>query len=285
MRLLQGSFVQRTAQVKKPEYKPIITKAAFEQKEPDAGNSVVCLSSNDYVFHQVTALSSCQIDGFIISSDTTKFINDNNNAWSHTHLKQYYSSFIGGHNYYEHQQEPSKSLGFICDARIRPVKINEEGVMVYYCDLLIATNISKPYNHTLTENIARGQITTFSMGCESTSIRCSRCGLISEDSENDCNHLMFQLGDGFLTKEGKDSQTAAIIFDKAADGTQGSIEFYEISYVKDPAFPGAVAGWKVEVPADTKVYFSVPNSALTRPEPMKNGIKYWLDRQCGQIVK
>ena len=104
---------------------------------------VVALNSDDFLFSQSTIVCSVVLepDSYKISSDTSKYVNQNGDCWSNESLKANYKSFIGSFNYVNHVQEPEKSVGFIADTVLRRVFLDPEGQrFVYYCDILIATN-------------------------------------------------------------------------------------------------------------------------------------------------
>jgi hypothetical protein len=227
------------------------------------------LNSSDWIFTQVVALSSCPVgeDGHI-PTDYRMYINDNGNAWSNEELKQYYGSFIGGHNYYEHEQEPERSYGFIVDAVLRPVDA------VYYVDLLVATSSKRPPDQEVFNRICRNDLVTLSMGCESAGCQCSRCGKVYvwKEMENEplCSHLNYQLGCDYIGSEG-DSYTTAMI-------VTGNIEFGEISWVEDPAFSGATSNYRVGFPPNQEIFFEFPKAALERASRIFAGAKWWLDQ-------
>ena len=105
------------------------------------------------------------VDGFqidrkysdwLITPETSKYINNNNDAWERNLLLACFRTFIGGENYVEHIQIPEMSKGKIIDAAARDL-----GDSVYV-DLLIATNRR---HRSLISAITSKQLQTLSMGC------------------------------------------------------------------------------------------------------------------------
>lgn len=257
----------------------LVTNGNFvSTKYADKDKHTIMLNSSDWIFTQVTALSSCPIDGYYIPAEYRIYINENGNAWSNEQLKRYYGTFIGGHNYYEHEQDPCMSYGFIVDAGLRPVGD------VYYVDLLVATSTVKPPNQSVFNRICRNDIKTLSMGCQSEACQCSRCGKVFRNLETAvlCSHLNHQLGCDFVSKEGDTYTTAMIVTD---GGVDGNIEFGEISWVNDPAFAGATSNYRISLPANQEIYFEFPKAALERANRDFAGAKWWLDQNLVTIKR
>ena len=91
-----------------------------------------------------------------ITPDTTKFVNNNFDAWEKKLLLACFRTFIGGENYVEHIQIPELSKGKIIDAAARDIGDS------IYVDILVATDRKhKP----LISAISGGSLQTLSMGC------------------------------------------------------------------------------------------------------------------------
>lgn len=266
-----------------PDPKPptLIGKRNFKfNSARDKDKFTIAMNTSDWMFTQATALTSCPIEDFRISSANKKFINWNGNAWSNESLEKYYPTFIGGHNYYNHEQEPNRSYGFIVDAFLRPVG------EVNYVDLLIATNVKKTPNQYVLDKITRNQINTMSMGCESSACQCSRCGKVYYDVEKEplCSHLNHQMGSSFIGREGGDYTTAMIVTDHCNDPRYtGFIEFYEESWVDSPACDGAVVAYRINLPHNQEVFFEMPKASFDRELKERNGVKHWYDNQFVKI--
>lgn len=93
---------------------------------------------------------------FYVTPQTTKFINNNLDAWERRLLLATYRTFVGGENYVEHLQVPELSKGKIIDACARDI-----GDSVYV-DILVATDLK---HRPLVKAIQTGQLSTLSMGC------------------------------------------------------------------------------------------------------------------------
>ena len=265
--------------------KPLGRRAQAKEENPDLGYKVIKLKSDDWLFTQLIAVSSCHIvDGFRIPSHMTQFVNHNHNAWSNDNLMKYYKTFIGAHNYYNHQQDARKSFGFVCDASIRRIEMPEQHDFVYYTDLLVATSRVSPYDPSVVQRMDEGRVNTWSVGCVSTSLQCSRCGHVSEDPKNDCQHMQWELGRKFLSPLGDISVTAAIVVPFFADGRDGKVEFTEMSMVDDPAFPGAVSCFRIDIPPASDMFFRIPNVAWDRKNPNANGVIHWHKKGLVEVV-
>jgi hypothetical protein len=105
------------------------------------------------------------VDGFqierkyadwLITPETSKYVNNNNDAWETNLLMACYRTFIGGENYVEHIQIPEMSKGKIIDAAARDIGDS------IYIDILVAT---QRRHRSLISAITSGQLQTLSMGC------------------------------------------------------------------------------------------------------------------------
>ncbi len=93
---------------------------------------------------------------FRVTPETSKYINNNFDAWSRGVLGKSFSTFIGGHNFVEHVQQENLSKGRIIDAVARDVGES------LYIDILIATHRK---HSSLVKAIESGAMGTLSMGC------------------------------------------------------------------------------------------------------------------------
>lgn len=259
---------------------PLVSPSFVIPKDRKYQMAVIRLNSSDWIFSQSTAIASCAVrDGYVIPESSIKYINANHNAWPNEKMAKYYRSFIGAQHYYNHIQDPHLSYGFVLDAKLRDV--ND----VHYVDLMVATSIRDTPNERVLQRVVKDELKTMSMGCMSPSVVCSRCGHVS-DGDHDCEHLRYQLGNKFLLEDGTTSQVAAIVNDKNMDDKEEPIEFFEISWVDDNAFKGAVAGYRIDgMPRDREIYATIPYTALTRENPMHNGVSCWMRKGYVDLVE
>lgn len=227
---------------------------------------VVALNSDDFLFSQSTIVCSVVLepDSYKISSDTSKYVNQNGDCWSNESLKANYKSFIGSFNYVNHVQEPEKSVGFIADTVLRRVFLDPEGQrFVYYCDILIATN--RGYED-LVKKILTDKIEFMSMGCEAHTTICSKCGkTYSSDDDLLCDCLANSKGKYFIDSDGRRRVVAEIL----GTAEPGSVEFIEASWLTEvPAFDGAYKRNVLQIPHGTSIEVTLPESALDK-EAMK----------------
>lgn len=166
---------------------------------------------------------------YYIKPNTSKFVNNNNDAWERKLLLACYKTFIGGENYVEHIQIPEMSKGKILDAAARNI-----GDSVYV-DILVATDRKhKP----LVSAITSGQLGTLSMGCSVNFTICSKCGNVAEDETQLCSDIRYFKGSEFIDEMGVTRKIAELC--GHIDAEPGSVGFIEGSWVANPAFKGAV---------------------------------------------
>jgi len=175
----------------------------------------------------------CQISvkwpSFRIKPECHEIINNNGDAWERSLLLSTYRSFIGAHNYLEHIQLPELSKGFIVDAIARDLGKS------CYVDILVATD--RKHNQ-LVSDILSGAITGLSMGCISLFTICTKCGNVAADDSQICPCVAY---DGklskFIDESGKEQIVAELI---GHISVPQSNQFIEASWVRNPAFRGAV---------------------------------------------
>lgn len=266
-----------------------VSSGPVETVDPGYGFKIVKLKSDQWIFTQVTALASCIISGYYVDPKTIKYANNNYNCWSNEILYKYYPTFIGAQNYYNHEQDPRKSYGFIAGATIRKIQLKEaenpETDFVYYVDLLVATNKIVPPNPRVIQRMLTGELKTWSMGCDSSSLQCTKCGMLSENPEDDCVHMKYELGRRFITPLGQEAKVLAIVTPNRPSGKKGIVKFKEISMVEGPAFKGAVSGFLLDIPPGQDVFFKIPASAWNRKKTDHNGVVCWKDRGYVEVVR
>ena len=183
-------------------------------------------------------LGKSMVDGFqierkyadwLITPDTSKYVNNNNDAWERKLLLACFRTFIGGENYVEHIQIPEMSKGKIIDAAARDI-----GDAIYV-DILVAT---QKRHRSLISAITSGQLQTLSMGCQVEFTICTKCGNTAYDETQLCNHIRYFKGNDFVDELGKKRKIAELC--GHINEEPGSVKFIEASWVANPAFTGAV---------------------------------------------
>ncbi len=166
---------------------------------------------------------------YLISPDTTKYVNNNHDAWEKKLLLSCFRTFVGGENYVEHVQIPELSKGKIIDAAARDIGDS------IYVDILVATERKhKP----LISAITGGQLQTLSMGCQVEFTTCTKCGNVAFDETQLCPHIRYFKGNEYVDGMGKKRKIAELCGHITEE--PGSVKFIEASWVANPAFPGAV---------------------------------------------
>jgi len=166
---------------------------------------------------------------YYVSLGTSKYINNNHDAFERKLLLSSFRSFVGGQNYVEHVQIPELSKGRIIDAAARDIGDS------IYVDILVATERK---HKALVEAITSGQLGTLSMGCQVSFTVCSKCGNAAEDETQLCSHIKYEKGNHFLDPKGQRRKIAELCGHISAE--PGSVKFIEASWVANPAFKGAV---------------------------------------------
>lgn len=163
-----------------------------------------------------------------IKPEGFEIINNNGDAWERSLLLSTYRTFIGAHNYLEHVQLPELSKGFIVDAVARDLG------STCYIDILVATD----RQHTkLINDILSGDLYGLSMGCISLFTICTQCGNVAADDTQVCPCVMQGKGRTFVDEDGVSNPISELI---GHVSVPNSNQFIEASWVKAPAFRGAV---------------------------------------------
>ena len=226
-------------------------RVAAEQAEEAQHREALILSEftpEKYLLTHCTACCGVQTEqspDWYIKPEFTEdphnqYINNNGDGWTNEMLFVCYKTFIGGHNYYNHIQDPAQSKGRIIDAVCRKVVLANEGkedeIFTYYVDLLVATN-SK--HADIIKRIENGELTTLSMGCLTAYTTCSQCGHKAITEEELCSHIRYNKRSYFTDENGQQRLVAELC--GSLDGSDPeSVTFIEISWVEIPAFAGAV---------------------------------------------
>lgn len=183
-------------------------------------------------------LGKHMVDGFqvhrkysdwLITPKTSKYINNNHDAWEKKLLLACFRTFIGGENYVEHIQIPEMSRGKIIDAAARDIGDS------IYVDILVATHRK---HRELIGAITSGQLQTLSMGCQVEFTTCTRCGNVAHDETELCPHVRYAKGNEWIDEVGNKRKIAELC--GHIEEEPGSVKFIEASWVANPAFTGAV---------------------------------------------
>lgn len=179
---------------------------------------------------------------FRIKPECERFVNNNFDCWARPVLLKSYKTFSGAFNFLEHVQIEDLSKGRILDAVARDI-----GDSVYV-DILIATD----RKHTeLIKDIESGELSTLSMGCSIDGSTCTKCGHWAADETEFCDHVKYAKGNTFYDEKGQKHRIAELCGDVTLDPT-GGVQFIEASWVKVPAFKGAVARNLITLSSDDK---------------------------------
>ncbi|MFA5999542.1 MAG: hypothetical protein WC783_00975 [Candidatus Paceibacterota bacterium] len=185
---------------------------------------------NQYIYSHVSIVASVDVgaDGHTIKPETAEYVNDNGDAWERELLKLSYPTFIGGFNFYEHNQDPNLRKGWVIDAVARDTDLS------LIVDILIATDRQ---HKDLCERIITGDLSTVSMGCVCKYCICSKCGKVLVDETDYCDHIKRNKGASYETDKG--TSIIAELCGSKQDPT--SVIFEEGSWVEVPAWKKAKA--------------------------------------------
>lgn len=166
---------------------------------------------------------------FRIRPEGHSIINNNGDAWGRALLLSTYRTFVGAPNFLEHIQLPELSKGFIIDAIARDL-----GKSVYI-DILVGTDRK---HSKLVSDILSGDISALSMGCISLFTQCTKCGNVAVDDSQLCPCILYEgKGNMFMDEDGVQHPIAELIGHVTVPNSN---QFIEASWVKAPAFKGAV---------------------------------------------
>lgn len=256
---------------------PFMTKASWLDltlKAPSGGRIKTAsetLSQYDpakWLLSHATIMASVDIEladpkdpksDYFIKPEFSQFVNNNGDCWERELLVKTYRTFIGANNYMEHVQVPELSKGKVIDAALREVVIGNDikgnPITTLYVDLLIATSWDHP---DVCQKILSGEYNAMSMGCLIAYSRCSRCGHTAADEANHCEHVRHFRKNTFYDQFGRPRIIAEICGHK---DDPKSVSFIDASWVRKPAFVGAVVRNVVAPP---------PDVVLKSMERMKN---------------
>jgi len=176
-----------------------------------------------YIHTTIMAGVKTESNGFWITSDTEKYINDNNDAWTCDDLLSDYKTFKRATTFVEHDQRLENAKGKCIDAIARNMGDT----------ILIDVLFSVDKRHKdLVANIENGIINAVSMGCTTAQTTCSICGNVANDPTTYCDHLkQGNKGRKYKLQDGTTRRSAEICKKNT---------FFDVSLVANPAFAGAV---------------------------------------------
>jgi hypothetical protein len=232
---------------------PIVDPFKWVEKKVPAGRVKVARSviakydPSKWLLSHVTIIASVDTEfadpsnkksNYLIKPEHSVFVNNNGDSWERELLKATYKTFLGADNYVEHVQIPELSKGKIIDVALREVPIGKsvdgKDLTTLYVDILVATNKE---HADLIDKIKCGEYSAMSMGCLIAYSQCSQCGIIAEDESKLCKHIRYFKRDHFIDKNGI-KRIIAELCGRAED--PGSCKFIDGSWVKKPAFGGAL---------------------------------------------
>ena len=202
-----------------------------------------------YLLTHCTIIASVDVEKdnpHFITPETTRFVNNNYDAWERDLLLGCYKTFIGANNYVEHVQVEDLAKGKVIDAVAREVifpskTANEREAKSIYVDILVATDRK---HKKLVKDIEEERTNKLSMGCAVAFTICSKCGNKAEDTVQLCRHIKYEKGNKFLDDSGVERIVAELCGHK--DDPE-SVKFIDASWVENPAFTGAVLN-KILIP-------------------------------------
>lgn len=223
-----------------------------------ARNVIAQYNPNKYLLSHCTIIAAVDVDtasdskskykDYLIKPEYSKWVNNNGDAWTKSLLKTAYKTFIGANNYVEHVQIPELSKGKVVDAALREIPIgkdkNGKDLTTYYVDILVATNRS---HEDLVRKIQAQELNTLSMGCVIGFSICSKCGNKAVDETEACEHVRYQKNNMFYDENGIQRKVAELC---GHESDPESVKFVDASWVKTPAFSGAVLRDVVDPPTD-----------------------------------
>ena len=212
-----------------------------------AKSIIAKFSPDKYLLSHCTIIASVDVElanpkdvksDFLILPEFSPYVNNNGDAWTKGVLKNAYKSFVGGENYLEHVQIPELSKGKIIDAAPREIVIGKDKsgkeLTTHYIDILVATDRK---HDDLIRKIESKELNSMSMGCLIKFSICSKCGRRAVDETEACEHVRFQKNNMFFDDNGVQRKIAELC---GHESEPDSVKFIEASWVRQPAFTGAV---------------------------------------------
>lgn len=203
--------------------------------------------SSKWLLSHVSIMASVDVDeefpdqpkkNWKIKPSHSLFVNNNGDAWERKLLARTYGTFLGANNYVEHNQALKLAKGKVVDVALRevPIGVSASGsaITTLYVDILIATS----WEHKdLCEKILSREFNAVSMGCSCKYTICSRCGNIAHDETELCDHVRAYRKQMYYGEDGTERIIAELC---GSSDDPSSVTFVDASWVRNPAFPGAV---------------------------------------------
>lgn len=205
---------QQVAEVKKEQ----------QLKKESDFDVVAAVDTDKFIYIHTTIMAGVKVgeNGYTITPETEKFINDNNDSWTCADLMKDYSSFRSATTFVEHDQRIENAKGKCIDAIARQMPDT----------VLIDVLFSVAKKHTdLVDNINMGIVNAVSMGCSTEKTICSICGNEAKTPDSYCDHIKNKKGQMVQCEDG--------VVRKAAEICKNNT-FFDVSLVANPAFIGAV---------------------------------------------
>ena len=204
---------------------PVEATKEKESTNKEAEYSIIAnIDSDNFIYVHSTIMAAVKTadNGYYITPETEKFINDNHDSWKESDLLSDYKTFKNALTFVEHDQNVERAKGKCIDVIARRLPDT----------LLIDVLFSVAKRHVdLLENIKTGIINAVSMGCTTEQTVCSICGNVARDSSQYCTHIKNGKGRYFVCADGT-KRKAAELCEKNS--------FFDVSLVANPAFAGAV---------------------------------------------
>ncbi len=214
---------------KKSASQDVKDEVSAEEKEStvvkDADYSVIGnIDSKKFIFVHSTIMAAVKTadNGFYITPETEKFINDNHDSWADIDLMKDHKSFKNALTFVEHDQNVERAKGKCIDVIARRLP---DTILI---DVLFS--VAKRHED-LIANIDTGIINAVSMGCTTEETMCSICGKTSRDSSEYCEHIKNGKGRYYTCSDGVKRKAAELCKKNS---------FFDVSLVANPAFAGAV---------------------------------------------
>jgi len=244
------AFMKRSfAEVRNPKVSGSAwaSRVASDKKSAVDANVISKYSPDKWLLTHVSIIASVDTDladpkdpksNYLIKPAHSLFVNNNGDSWERDLLALTYKTFKGANNYVEHVQIPSLAKGKVIDVALREVSLGKDlqGIehTTLYADLLVATSRK---HVDLCEKILSGEYNAMSMGCLIQYSICSRCGNKAVDETEACEHIKYYKGNYFHDSSGNKRVIAELCGHKS---DPKSVTFIDASWVRNPAFPGAV---------------------------------------------
>lgn len=232
---------------------PVVDQGKWVDKMVDGPRLVTARSviakydPSQWILTHATIMASVDVElvdpndkesNYYIRPEHSIFVNNNGDSWERELLRGCYKSFLGADSYVEHIQIPELSKGKVIDVALREVPfckdMNGKDLTTLYVDLLVANNRK---HVDICDKILRGEYSCLSMGCLIAYSRCTQCGKVAEDEAHACKHVRFFKNNYFYDSNGKKRIIAELC--GSADNPE-SVKFVDASWVRKPAFEGAV---------------------------------------------